>query len=67
MENKITIRGGFGLFYTNIQDESGFIEVGDAPYGDYYSSSIQAILSTPFIELTGTVNCCPPVPLYLPG
>jgi hypothetical protein len=66
-ENKTTIRGGFGLFYTNIQDESGFIEVGDAPYGDYYSSSFPVILSTPFIELTNLQLLPTPFPFTYPA
>ena len=32
---KFSIRAGFGIFYTNFQDESGFEEIGDAPYGHY--------------------------------
>lgn len=45
-----TIRGGYGFFYTNIQDATGFIEVGDAPYGLFYSSPVQPMLETPYID-----------------
>ena len=45
-----TMRGGFGLFYTNIQDATGFIEVGDAPYGLFYYSPVQPMLETPYID-----------------
>lgn len=65
-EDKTTIRGGFGIFYTNIQDESGFIEVGDAPYGDYYSSSFPVILSTPFVESTNLQVLPSPFPFTYP-
>jgi hypothetical protein len=61
-----SIRGGFGIFYTNIQDESGFIEVGDAPYGDYYSSSFPVILSTPFVESTNLQVLPSPFPFVYP-
>jgi hypothetical protein len=47
---KFSIRGGFGIFYTNFQDESGFEEIGDAPYGDYYSTSSQTMMSTPYVD-----------------
>ncbi|MEG9437571.1 TonB-dependent receptor [Edaphobacter sp. HDX4] len=45
-----TLRGGYGLFYTNIQDATGFIEVGDAPYGLFYYSPVQPMLETPYID-----------------
>jgi Carboxypeptidase regulatory-like domain len=47
---QFSIRGGFGIFYTNFQDESGFEEIGDAPYGDYYSTSSQTMMSTPYVN-----------------
>ena len=47
---KFSIRGGFGLFYNNFQDESGFVEVGDAPYGLFYPASTQPMLSSPYID-----------------
>ncbi len=28
---QFSLRGGYGIFYTNIQDATGFVEVGDAP------------------------------------
>jgi hypothetical protein len=45
-----SIRGGFGIFYNNFQDVSGFVEIGDAPYGLYYQASTQTMLSTPYID-----------------
>jgi hypothetical protein len=48
--NNISIRGGFGIFYTNFQDESGFVEVGDAPYGLFYSAPTQTELATPYVN-----------------
>ena len=47
---KSSIRGGYGIFYTNIQDSTGFVEVGDAPYGLFYSSPVPSEFSTPFID-----------------
>jgi hypothetical protein len=45
---KSSIRAGYGIFYSSIEDASGFVEVGDAPYGLYYSAE-STLLSTPFI------------------
>jgi hypothetical protein len=47
---KSSIRGGFGVAYTNIQDATGFLEVGDAPFGLFYSSPVPSLMSTPFID-----------------
>jgi hypothetical protein len=45
-----SLRGGVGLFYTNFQDESGFVEVGDAPYGLYYQTPVQTMLESPYVD-----------------
>ena len=45
-----SIRGSFGLFYTNFQDESGFVEVGDAPYGLFYSAPVATMLESPYVD-----------------
>ena len=47
---KSSIRAGYGLFYSAIEDATGFVEVGDAPYGLYYSSPEPTLLATPFID-----------------
>jgi hypothetical protein len=47
---KTSIRVGYGIFYSAIEDATGFVEVGDAPYGLYYSSPEPTLLSTPFID-----------------
>ncbi|MGA8272022.1 MAG: carboxypeptidase regulatory-like domain-containing protein [Candidatus Sulfotelmatobacter sp.] len=47
---KSSIRVGYGIFYSAIEDATGFVEVGDAPYGLYYSSPSPTLLSTPFID-----------------
>ena len=48
--NRASIRGGYGLFYTNIQDATGFVEVGDAPFGLFYVSPAAPLLETPYID-----------------
>ena len=52
---KTSIRVGYGIFYSAIEDATGFVEVGDAPYGLYYSSPEPTLLATPFID-RGTGN-----------
>ena len=47
---KLSIRGGYGIFYTNIQDATGFVEVGDAPYGLFYASPVPSRFENPFID-----------------
>jgi hypothetical protein len=47
---KTSIRVGYGIFYSAIEDATGFVEVGDAPYGLYYSSPEPTLLATPFID-----------------
>jgi hypothetical protein len=52
---KTSIRAGYGIFYSAIEDATGFVEVGDAPYGLYYSAE-STLLSTPFIARSNGVN-----------
>lgn len=47
---KSSVRAGFGLYYTSIEDLNLFYEVGDAPFGLYYVSntSQQPMFDQPF-------------------
>jgi carboxypeptidase family protein len=45
-----SIRAGYGLFYTAFEDATSFNEVGDAPYGYFWSSSSPPLFATPFIN-----------------
>jgi hypothetical protein len=47
---KTSIRGGFGLFYTAFEDLSQFQEVGDIPFGLFWSPSGHKFFQTPFID-----------------
>ncbi len=52
-----SIRAGFGLFYTAIEDLTDALEVGDPPYGLYYSSPNPPLFATPFVDrATGNVE-----------
>jgi hypothetical protein len=50
LSQKTSIRGGYGLFYTNYQDQSGFVEIGDAPYGLYYQSPVPVMTEKPYVD-----------------
>ena len=54
---KTSIRAGYGLFYASIVDATGFVEVGDAPYGLFYSSPGPPLLASPYVtRQTGLVQ-----------
>jgi Carboxypeptidase regulatory-like domain len=45
-----SIRAGYGMFYTAFEDATSFNEVGDAPFGYFYSSPQPTLFSTPFVD-----------------
>jgi len=47
---KTSIRVGGGLFYTAFEDLSQFQEVGDVPFGLFWSPGGQKFFQTPFID-----------------
>jgi hypothetical protein len=49
---KTSIRVGGGLYYTAIQDQSLFVEVGDAPFGLFYVSPVPVYLEEPYKNRT---------------
>ncbi|MGH9470940.1 MAG: carboxypeptidase regulatory-like domain-containing protein, partial [Terriglobia bacterium] len=52
---KTSIRMGYGMFYTAVEDLTQFIEVGDSPYGLFYVSPVPPMFATPYID-RGTGN-----------
>src|ERR1700691_4226095 len=66
---KSSVRVGYGIFYSAIEDATGFVEVGDAPFGLYYSAESTQLLASPFIDrATGNseVTAGPKFPFTFP-
>jgi hypothetical protein len=47
---KMSIRAGFGIFYTSIEDLTQFQEIGDPPYGLFFVSPSPPPFETPFVD-----------------
>lgn len=47
---KTSVRASFGMFYTAFEDTTGFNEVGDAPFGYYWSNPAPPLFATPYID-----------------
>ncbi|MFY9528295.1 MAG: TonB-dependent receptor [Candidatus Acidiferrales bacterium] len=47
---KMSIRAGFGIYYTSVEDLSQFLEVGDVPFGLFYVSPNPPLFDSPFID-----------------
>ena len=47
---KSSIRAAYGIYYTSIEDLNLFYEVGDAPFGLYWSSSVPVLMDEPWVD-----------------
>jgi hypothetical protein len=47
---KTSIRMGYGIYYTSVEDLTQFQEIGDPPYGLFYVSPNAPIFETPYID-----------------
>ena len=47
---KTSIRTSFGIFYTSYEDTTSFNEVGDAPFGYFWSNPAPPLFTTPYID-----------------
>jgi outer membrane receptor protein involved in Fe transport len=48
---KSSIRAGWGMFYTSIENWTNGNGNGDAPYGNYYDNPTPAEFATPYVDL----------------
>ena len=48
---KSSIRGSFGIFYSDLEDYVSANGNGDAPYGLYWSNPAPATFGTPFVDI----------------
>ena len=49
---KFSIRGGFGIFYTNVEGVEMLNEAGQAPFDVYYGSSVPDLFNAPYTDRT---------------
>jgi carboxypeptidase family protein len=49
---KTSIRAGFGIYYSSVEDLSQFLGVGDAPFGIFWFGS-SPLLGLPFVDRLG--------------
>ena len=59
-----SIRAGYGIFYTAFEDATSFNEVGDAPFGFFYTNPDEAMFSAPFIDIPTGLNFSSPTPRF---
>ena len=45
-----SIRAGYGIFYTAIEDLTDALVVGDPPFGLFYGSPTPSLFATPFVD-----------------
>jgi hypothetical protein len=61
-----SIRAGYGMFYTAIEDLTDALEVGDPPYGLFYSSPNPSLFNTPFVDRATGISEGQRFPVVLP-
>jgi hypothetical protein len=63
---KSSIRAGYGIFFSAIEDATGFVEVGDAPYGLYFADPVPTQLNSPYIVRQTGLDQGPKFPFTFP-
>jgi hypothetical protein len=64
--SKISVRAGFGMFYSVIQGNTVAIDEPQPPYGLSYTSPAPPLLATPFISAADGATHVQPFPLTFP-
>jgi hypothetical protein len=63
---KTSIRMGYGIYYTSVEDLSQFQEIGDAPYGDFLFNGNAPGFQAPYENRTTGVTFPSPFPFVFP-
>jgi len=63
---KMSIRMGFGIYYTAIEDHSQFQEIGDPPYGEFFFNGNTPGFAAPYVDRTTGVPFAAPFPFMFP-
>ena len=63
---KTSIRAGYGIFYTSFEDVTTYGEIGDAPYGFWWSSPTPPLFTTPFVNRATGFNEGQRFPIVFP-
>ncbi len=63
---KTSIRASFGIYYTSIEDLNLFYEVGDAPFGLYWTTPSSVLLEEPYRTRTDGSAQGPKFPFTFP-
>jgi Carboxypeptidase regulatory-like domain/TonB dependent receptor len=63
---KMSIRMGFGIYYTAIEDHSQFQEIGDPPYGEFFFDGGFPGFAAPYVVRTTGVPFPAPFPFMFP-
>jgi hypothetical protein len=64
---KMSIRAGFGIYYTSVEDLSQFLEVGDVPFGLFYGSPNPPLFESPYIDRGSGTNEGQKFPFIIPA
>lgn len=63
---KTSIRMGYGIYYTSVEDLSQFQEIGDAPYGDFLFNGNSPGFGTPYEDRATGLTFQSPFPFVFP-
>ena len=63
---KTSIRAAYGIYYTSIEDLNLFYEVGDAPFGEYWTTPNSVLFEEPYLTRTNGVSQGQKFPFIFP-
>ncbi len=63
---KTSIRAAYGIYYTSVEDLNLFYEVGDAPFGQYWTSPTGVLFEEPFVTRTNGASQVQRFPFIFP-